>query len=285
MQDDASSASGSSWTGWRVGALFNVVLLTFCLLVEVIMLIVAVQTDEGAGSPLDGVVYSGDCATISRITDPVALLINILATIMIASSNYIMQCLCAPTRQELRNAHHSFNRYLRVGISSPVNVAHVSGWRALMWWLMALTSIPVHLLFNSAFYGTLQANDYAIGIFTSDFQNDQTWKQCSAFDTGSWTQLSCKLYTDSSRYERIDAQECIDRYSVPVINQFSNVILVSSMPSSDRNNTLSHIWYVLLLKECSLLIVCKVRYSPSQLNKFQLQLGPDHCQVGFVFKR
>ena len=231
-----AEAGGRALTGWRMGALLNLILLTTCLVVEVVMLTVAIVLDrKDSGSWLDGVIYAGSCTTTKRWITPIALLVNIVATITIGSSNYMMQCASAPTGPELRKAHDRGN-FLRVGVSSPLNIDHVSKMKTAMWWIMGITSVPVHLLLNSAFYATLQANNYAVAIFASDFQNQSLWENCSAVESNSWSELICELYTDSEseKYERLqDPEACIRRYSDPLINQYSNVILVSSLESAE----------------------------------------------------
>jgi len=233
----------TSFSGWRMGALLNFILLATCLTLELIMLIVAeVQDRRQSNSGSDGVLYSGDCRTINRLTVSIALIVNIIATAMIASSNYMMQCLIAPTASELQKAHANL-RYLRIGVSSPMNLEHISWRKALMWCLMALTSVPVHLLFNSAFYGALQANNYAIALFSSDFQNSALWTECpSSPDENGWANLTCKIYNEIQLYENISVSDCINRYSAPLIDRYSNVVLVSSLNSNQRNGTLQYLW-------------------------------------------
>ncbi|OJJ82358.1 uncharacterized protein ASPGLDRAFT_531052 [Aspergillus glaucus CBS 516.65] len=52
------------------------------------------------------------------------LVINILSTLMLAGSNFTMQCLCAPTRKDLDRAHQS-NRWLDIGAPSIRNLRSI----------------------------------------------------------------------------------------------------------------------------------------------------------------
>lgn len=70
---------------------------------------------------------------------------------MIASTNYMMQCLSAPSEEEIRRAHKN-GRSPRLGLSSPLNSFYMAPSKTVLWWIMGITSIPIHLLFNSAFY-------------------------------------------------------------------------------------------------------------------------------------
>lgn len=244
LPESNTAARNTKWpTGWRMGALLNMALLAACLLAETIMLIVAVALDKGGpSSTRDGIIYSGDCQITQRWRLAASVFVNIVATITIGSSNYMMQCFSAPTGSELRRAHDNGD-FLRVGVSSPLNIEFVSRTKTAMWWLMGIMSVPIHLLFNSAFYPTLQANNYAIALFTSDYNNTELWDSCSdANEESSWSDLTCQFYHNHTQYKQINSSTCIQRYSDPVLVQYSNVILVTSLSSTQRNETLQRLW-------------------------------------------
>jgi hypothetical protein len=81
------------------------------------------------------------------------LVINTLSSLVLASTNFFMQVLNAPTREELDRAH-SQGSWLDVGVPSPRNAFRVSRFKMIMWLLFVLSSIPIHLLFNSAIFST-----------------------------------------------------------------------------------------------------------------------------------
>lgn len=64
-----------------------------------------------------------------------------------------MQVLNAPSRAELDSAHER-GSWLDIGVPSPRNVFGVSFFKTTMWLLFFLSSIPIHLLFNSAIFST-----------------------------------------------------------------------------------------------------------------------------------
>lgn len=226
-----------------MGAVLNIALLLCCLLAELIMLIVAVCMDSFSSKTLaDGVLYRGSCARVKQWTSGLSILLNIIATLMIASSNYIMQCLSAPSETELRHAHKN-GRSLQLGISSPFNIVYMSLPKTLLWWVMGLTSIPVHLLFNSAFFSSLQTNNYALAVMTADARNPDLWSNCTTQvlsgnnDSSlpkSWTNLVCQMARNQTEYEFLENDKCIERYSQSLISQYSNVILLSTFNASDR---------------------------------------------------
>jgi len=40
----------------------------------------------------------------------------------------------------------------------------------VLWWCLALSSVPIHLLYNSAIFKTLDANDFIVATVNSDFR-------------------------------------------------------------------------------------------------------------------
>jgi hypothetical protein len=75
------------------------------------------------------------------------LAINILSTIILAGSNYTMQCLSAPTRSEIDAAHSPKHAvHLDVGILSIRNLNYISVRRTFLWLLLGLSSLPLHLV-------------------------------------------------------------------------------------------------------------------------------------------
>lgn len=88
--------------------------------------------------------YRGDCGKNESINTWIHLFINVLSTLLLAGSNYTMQVLVAPTRLEINRAHYR-KRWLDVGLQSVRNLFHIIKTRAALWWMLALSSIPLHL--------------------------------------------------------------------------------------------------------------------------------------------
>ncbi|KAJ2988526.1 hypothetical protein NUW58_g3929 [Xylaria curta] len=64
-----------------------------------------------------------------------------------------MQILNAPSRQEIDRAH-TWLQSLDIGIPSIRNLSHVSRLKSASWLTFLITSIPIHLLFNSSVFET-----------------------------------------------------------------------------------------------------------------------------------
>jgi len=85
------------------------------------------------------------CASIKTMNTWLHLLINVLSTIILAGSNYCMQCLCAPDRQDINNGHQK-GKYLDIGIPSLHNIKYLPRRRVWTWFGLLFSSLPLHLL-------------------------------------------------------------------------------------------------------------------------------------------
>jgi len=114
-----------------------------------------------------GTLFQGSCSTVREVNVYVHLVVNILSTLLLCSSNYCQQILAAPNREELGRAHARRN-WLHIGVPNLRNLWHVGRDRSVLWILLFLSSVPLHLLFNSVVFTNLQANEYAIIPTTLD---------------------------------------------------------------------------------------------------------------------
>ena len=79
-----------------------------------------------------------------------------------------MQCATAPTRSECDKAH-ARGKWLDVRVMSVRNLTKIGWRRPLIWGSLALSSTPIHLLYNSAVFKTTDNNDYSAVIAGEDF--------------------------------------------------------------------------------------------------------------------
>jgi hypothetical protein len=224
--------------------------VSLCLILELVMLICAFELQK-PGDYQDGigVLYRGDCSKAQRISILLAIPLNIIATLLLSTSNYVMQCLAAPTRKELDKAHAS-GRYLNIGVSSVYNVVYNYSRKSLLWLVLVITTVPIHLLLNSAFFNSLQANNYGVMVVSQGWLEDDSWSNCQApfgFD-GEGTlgsQFACEMrhlaafraFADPNLpvplpLQRLTKADCYARYSYQFQRDASNVILVSNTTTS-----------------------------------------------------
>jgi hypothetical protein len=94
------------------------------------------------------VLYDGDCKKTKKFNTIAHIIINTLSSILLCASNYGMQCMSAPTREEVDKAHAE-SKWLDIGVLSVRNLRSINKKRVLIWGLLGFSSIPLHLLFVS----------------------------------------------------------------------------------------------------------------------------------------
>lgn len=130
--------------GWRLGVLSGLVVSVVVLITNIILLIISLTRPKGYA---DGVatLHVGFATRIGTLSTMFHILINSLSTPMLSVSNYTMQVLCSPTREEVDEAHAK-GRFPNIGTLNSKNVRSISRRRLLLWWTLAVSSAPLHLL-------------------------------------------------------------------------------------------------------------------------------------------
>jgi hypothetical protein len=223
---------------------------------------------QSNGAPTYGIgtATEGSCKAVSRWNLGLHIGINILSSAMLGASNYTMQCVTAPTREECDSAH-ARNRWLDIGVPSIRNLAHISRHRKILWALLALSSTPIHLLYNSSVFKTLDTNAYtAVHVSDQFLQRDfnlsaafQSLSNISTRDPYAYGQAKIreqndvrqhsyeKIYRDyvehTSSYEPMSPEDCIATYTTPFVTGHSNVIMITNYTTDDTRanvNTVLH---------------------------------------------
>jgi hypothetical protein len=148
-KDDSGKSGRWAWfrrcrtrfSGWRFGVL-NFAIWT--LLVGSLNLAITIWGTI-ASNENQGLLRAGDCDQIKRLNTGIHLLINVFSTVLLSGSNYCMQCLSAPTRKEVDRAH-AIGKWLDIGIPSFRNLENIQIRRMFLWYLLGLSSLPLHLL-------------------------------------------------------------------------------------------------------------------------------------------
>jgi hypothetical protein len=223
--------------GYRFGALWCAATTGVVFLINLISTIVATQK-TGISHGL-GTIQSGDCNRTKNMSRWLHLLINLLGTLLLGASNYYMQCLSSPTRKEIDDAHRQ-STWLDIGVSSLRNLRRVSWDRIFLWGLLALSSIPLHLMYNSAVFGTLSYQEFAVFVVAENFL---TGADPSVIDyhyyenpfTGSNLNVSAALQllrNTSDSIQRVENKDCIEAYSPFIVSNRRYVLVVSSYQNS-----------------------------------------------------
>lgn len=250
---DKFDQSRSYFTGWRVGATAAAVVACATLVINAVALQWLKNHPNVDTSLVE--VYRGDCHRVEQMHIWSHFAINALSTLLLSGSNYCMQVLCAPTRSALDRAHAS-RRYLDIGVQSLRNLRHISPYRALVWWILGLSSIPLHLMYNSAFYSSIGTSNYRMDFVSEGYAEGEPLNatitslratpadQCGTNTTCIFNvidQLNTEAYT--ARMERLDARACLDAYATTLLTERSNMVLVTSNASNIDNTLLQGSYY------------------------------------------
>ena len=147
-QVDPEHPLAKTWRTWKAR---REVVLWICLATSsticVANFVLAVVTWIRYPSTDDGVVtlYQGDCTVVKRADSAAHVMINIFGTLLFRASNLTLQLLAAPTRKEVDEAH-ALGTWLDIGVPSYRNLCRISPNRRYLWWLLAVSSIPIHFL-------------------------------------------------------------------------------------------------------------------------------------------
>lgn len=233
-------------SGWRTGALLCCTTATIILLINVIVLVWTASNytmENGIGT-----LYKGSCAKAKSLNTWLQLLINILCTVLLGSSNYCMQCLTSPTRDEIDNAHGR-KRLLRIGVPSLRNLRFISGYRVFVWVCLGLSALPIHFLYafmphhnfmmahtsnsyNSAVFITTQANSYTVLASPSSFfdkrfndtdfySSDDTWNDALGFAQDMRARIE-----HPSNFEPLAPKQCIEAYMHQYVSKWGDLLLL-----------------------------------------------------------
>ncbi|KAH7122675.1 hypothetical protein B0J11DRAFT_437302 [Dendryphion nanum] len=205
----------SLFVGWRFGVLISLLGVTTVCLAN---LSITVWAYTRAGREINqgvGVLSQGACDMIKRHDVWLHLLINILSTLLLSGSNYCMQVLSAPNRNELIEAH-SRKDWLHIGVPNIGNLLRIGKDRSFLWLVLFLTSVPLHLLFNSVIFTNMQANNYIV------IPSTEHWLQGGDFNSS--TQFP--FVRTNRRKKNLTTEDCFREYDLQYMSKFGNLILV-----------------------------------------------------------
>lgn len=150
LNTQSSPNSDSRQRKWIKGVIICAAItgavLTINVIATIAMAVVGRKyTGNGSGFQQISVVYRGKCATSKRWSIALHLIINILSTCILGASNYCMQTLLAPTREEV-DTSHARGKWLHIGSASFKNLFAIGKDRQLLWFTLLITATPFHLV-------------------------------------------------------------------------------------------------------------------------------------------
>lgn len=194
-----------------------------------------------------GTLQQGDCSDSKQLNLWLHLAINVLSTVVLLGSSSFLVAASAPSRSEILRAHRKGSS-LSIGLFSFRNVAHISARKVLLCAILALTSIPLHLFYNSAIFPVLSGNDYFWAVVTTDFLSGASFNLTAAetnmnlefenfgsgnvsYDGPTATDFIgnyTMMQKDATSWERLSNGDCLKAYSQKLVPDHRNVVLVSS---------------------------------------------------------
>jgi hypothetical protein len=134
----------SRFCGWRMGIIIGSCMSFMVLGINITILIVGATRGKGFENGF-AVPMSGAANDMSWWSSAMHIVINALSTILLAASNYTMQVLSSPTREDIDKAHAK-HEHLDIGVLSVRNLTRIPRRRLVLFILMGMSTIPIHLL-------------------------------------------------------------------------------------------------------------------------------------------
>ncbi|KAE8405608.1 hypothetical protein BDV37DRAFT_293060 [Aspergillus pseudonomiae] len=179
--------------------------------------------------------YDGDCSVSSHWATGLHLLINLLSTLLLAASNYVMQCLGAPSRSDVDQAHKQ-RKWLDIGTFSVRNFAVMDTRRKILWTLLLLSSTPIHMIYNSVVFSSISMLEYATVLVPEDLTSSEPLVE-GKDDTNSFIRqvgtspVDLQAEISNGTFQTMSVKECINRYNVEFNTQLGTLIF-----TTDRNH-------------------------------------------------
>ncbi|KAI9924291.1 hypothetical protein MW887_007241 [Aspergillus wentii] len=207
------------------------------LIINVIL--VSIAGARAAKNPLNNglssseIIYDGSCSVSKRWNVALHLIINILSTTILAASNYCMQTLAAPTREDI-DRRHARGKWLDIGVPSAGNLSVVGPYRVALWFVLLITATPFHLMYNSAVFGSQATNQYRVVLAPGDMDPQDMGnlttpglKRCFGSVGGlNWDEFTSDLSRGS--YEKRNRQECLDLTNVEFSSGIGTIVFLSN---------------------------------------------------------
>ena len=175
-----------------------------------------------------GTIHQGSCKRTRSLSIWLHVIINLLSTTLLGASNYTMQCLTSPTRDEIDKAH-ARHEWLDIGVPSLRNLRRISWDRIGLWWLLAFSGIPLHLLYNSAVFSTLARQDYEVYVASPEWVTGVFNGSISiASIEGTNTSYYPQSLRNLTQWDRLENDRCMQVYAQLFVSSHGTLLAMSS---------------------------------------------------------
>ncbi|GKT97684.1 hypothetical protein Ct61P_15534 [Colletotrichum tofieldiae] len=234
--DPTVSSLKKKFCGWRITVLGGSVAAAIIFIINLVVLVWIVSSFPLSASVAK--VFTGSCSKASNISLWSHLAINIVGTVLLAASNSCMQVLLAPTRAEIDNAHQR-RQWLDLGSHTARNLRSVGGRKIFLWTLLGVSSLPLHLLYNSVVIKAPTVNIFETITVTKEFLNgmqlnlkEAACKSYKSLDGPNIT-LEMQRNATSNQYVRLEPEKCINAYA-RAQSKYAHVLLVTNETAESR---------------------------------------------------
>lgn len=230
---------------WKGTATLCIAASGFTFLLNLIILIWALA----ARPKQDGfmILYMGSPNSCKHISLAIRLVVNILSTLILVSSNRCTQFLCSPTRESI-DAHHARGQWLDIGVRSYRNFKAIRGWKMVLVIILIISSMPIHLVYNSVELVTYAIQDYVAVTVDPSFDQGLPWdisrdlpnlnpSSTSALDQAA---VSLQHNVSQQRLTYLDLKSCVNVYSSQFQSKWGNLIVVSPELNTTNVNGTRH---------------------------------------------
>ena len=246
-----STRIGRHFQGWQMGVTLGAITTGVVLVINLSILIWG-----AAGAGFEGslrTLQQGSCKKTKDMSLWLHLAINALSTLLLGASNYTMQCLSSPTREEIDAAHRR-GKWLDIGIPSLRNLKHISRGKLVLWCLIALSSVPIHLLYNSVVFSTLSAQDFSVFATTVGLVNGRPLNRTLLndlahpdsyhyIDTETVQIDTVQDQRNASEWQKLESRDCIKAYGQDFVSAHGDLLLI--LPTTNATGTTFLVIYVL----------------------------------------
>lgn len=151
-----------------------------------------------------------------------------MSTLLLGSSNYCAQLLTAPTRSEVDTAHEEKD-WLDIGVPSLRNLwkKRIARKRKMAWTLLMISSVFLHLIWNSAVFAARPYNSYRIAVVTSDY----------LADAGPWptqNNQTLQMLQNTGSLSFLNRTQCIERYTSSSPGQMDVLVVAANVTMLDH---------------------------------------------------
>ncbi|KAI9782505.1 MAG: hypothetical protein M1839_004991 [Geoglossum umbratile] len=247
-----------NFSGWKIGITANAILATAVLFTNFILTIWALVKFSVDKDGL-GTIYEGKCHRVRTMNLRLHVAISVLSTTLLSASNYCMQTLSAPTRAEVDRAH-SKRAWLDIGLPSVRNLWRISGSRVAMWWCLALSSVPLQLMYNSAVFTTLGASEFNILVVAPEFMENGPFTTVnSPISYADIMEIRTNATNPHSNFRRVGKNDCIKEYGGEFLTAVGDLVVVTTLHDS-TNSLYKSIPANTLIKEVPVLLSGEAKY-------------------------